>query len=184
MSLEAIIPFSNNNFYKTKANNIEIINKHFNFQISIKKNIFKYLSLKRGKYILKTYPFLIYNRFPGFSNYHMPNAYLKSTFEEVWNKEEKLLERTIYCKFRDNSNNVNHWVFNYWQFAKGNYNQKSYKFGKDIKINDKSVPNLIKKQKYKILGLSDCEDVNYEEIKKIIIDSFEKILPEKSSFEK
>ena len=185
MSLEAIIPFPNNDFYKTKANNIEIINKHFNFKKSKRENLLKYLSLKRGKYIFKTYPFLIYNKFPGFANYHMPNAYLKSTFEEVWEKEKDALEKTMCSKFRDNKNNINHWLFNYWQFASGNYNQKNYKFGLDIKINDKNATKYIEKQKYKVLGLEDTDNINnIEEIKEKIIKSFEKILPDKSSFEK
>ena len=37
---------------------------------------------------------------PGFINPHLPNAYLKSTFEEVWDKEYELLDATSKHKFR------------------------------------------------------------------------------------
>lgn len=185
MALAPVIPFNNMKFYRTEANNVEVINTHFNFKKSVKKNINKYLSLKQGKYLLKTIPLLIYNYFPGFIRLHLPNAYLKSTFNEVWNKEQELLKHTVYCKFRDNSNNLNHWVFNYWQFANGKFCQRYYKFGKNVLINDAKAKTIIEKQKYKILTLSDSEDIeDFDKTKKNIIQSFNIILPEKSSFEK
>lgn len=185
MSLMPIIPYSNSGFYKVVANNIEIINKNFNYKESIKKNVFKYLSFKRGKYVFKTYPLLFYNRFPGFANYHMPHAYLKSTFEEVWNKEEETLNKTVYSRFRDNINNVNHWLFNYWQFAKGTYKQRGYKYGKSIKINNPDIKKVIEQQKYKVLVLHEADEIkDFAKVKNNLVCSFQKILPDKSSFEK
>ena len=184
MSLAPVIPFSDTKFYKAVANNVEIINRYFDYNKSIKENIFKYLSLKRGKYILKSYPLLIYNDFPGFTNYHIPISYLKSTFEEVWSKESNLLMKTVYSRFRDNINNNTHWLFNYWQFASGKFNQRNYRFGKEIKIDDNKLFKIIEKHKYKIIGISDTDNVDFDLIKNKLINSFEKILPEKSSYEK
>ena len=184
MAMVPIIPSYNQKFYETVSNNIELINKNFDFKQSYKKNKFKYLSLKQGKYILKTYPLLIYNKFVGFANFHLPLSYLKSTFEEVWKKEGNILKETVYSRFRCYDKNVSHWLFNYWQFATGNFYQKSAKFGINILIDDKRVPKLISKQKYKIIGLGDSDRIeNFEKVKQEIIDSFEKILPEKCSFE-
>ncbi|MBQ2355696.1 MAG: hypothetical protein II397_07765, partial [Treponema sp.] len=113
-----------------------------------------------------------------------PNAYLKSTFKEVWSKEEEVLEKTVYCKFRDYKNNINQWIFNYWQFASGNFFQKSYKFGRHIKMTNKKVFDLIEKQKYKILSISDTTEAeDFESLQAQLISSFQKILPEKSGFE-
>lgn len=184
MSLTAIIPSFKRRIHKTESNNVEIINKYFNFRECIKKNIFKYTSLKMGKYIFKTYPLLIYKHFPGFIMYHMPNAYLKSTFEEVWDKEEEKLEKTVYSKFRDYKNDINQWIFNYWQFASGKFIQRNYKFGSHIPIDRKKLPSLIEKQKYKVLSIWDTDAAeNFEPLKAQLINSFQKILPEKSSFE-
>ena len=185
MSLQPIIPFDNHNFNKLIYNDVELINRNFNYKKSVKKNIFKYMSLKQGKYVFKTYPLLIYNAFPGFANFHMANAYLKSTFEEVWNKERDILEKTLYSRFRDNEHNVNQWLFNYWQFAKGTFKQKNHKFGKCIYLDNPDFQKIIEKQRCKIINLYDTEDViDFEETKNKLIESFEKILPEKSSFEK
>lgn len=184
MTLTAIIPKTSAPGYITRAHNIEIINKYFKFRKCIKKNLFKYLSLKTGRQIFKTLFSFIYRDFPGFFTYHMPNAYLKSTFKEVWSKEEEVLEKTVYCKFRDYKNNINQWIFNYWQFASGNFFQKSYKFGRHIKMTNKKVFDLIEKQKYKILSISDTTEAeDFESLQAQLISSFQKILPEKSGFE-
>ena len=184
MALTPIMPVKDKIYYKTIINDVELINKNFEFKESVKNNIQKYLSLKQGKYILRSYPLLIYNSFAGFANFHLPLSYLKSTFEEVWKKEENTLKNTVYSRFRCYEKNVNHWLFNYWQFASGNFYQKSAKFGINTLIDDKKVPQLISEQKYKVIGLGDSEKIeNFENVKKKVIESFEKILSEKSSFE-
>lgn len=184
MSLLPIIPVPDGKMYKTISNNIAIINKHFNLNDCLKKNLFKFLSLKQGKYISKTYPCIIYNKFVGFANFHLPVSYLKSTFEEVWNKEYNNLIKTVYSRFRDYDNNVNHWLFNYWQFATGNFNQRNVNFGKNMLINDDKVSNFIVNQKYKIIGLSDIETIeDFSILKTRVINDFETILPKKSSYE-
>ena len=128
---------------------------------------------------------LTYRKFSGFANFHLSISYLKSTFEKVWEKEEKLLNQTVHSKFRDYQNNISHWVFNYWQFAEGNFEQKNYKFGLNLAMNDKRVADIITNQKYKMIGLGDVGEIeDFEKIKKTVNNSFEKILSSKSSFEK
>lgn len=185
MSIQPVIPFPNNDFYKVITNDVEVINKNFDYKECKKKNWYKYLSIKQGKYLFKTYPFMIYNKFPGFSNFHLPNAFLKSTFKEVWNKEKELLNKTVYSKFRDNHRNLTQWLFLYWQFAKGDFIQKCYKFGKCIKVDDNKVLDIIKKKKYHAICLLESDKVkNFNKRKMEIIESLEKIFPEKSSFER
>ena len=116
--------------------------------------------------------------------YHMPNAHLKSTFEEVWSKEKEVLDKTVYCKFRNYNTNINQWIFNYWQFASGTFVQKNYKFGRHIKITHKKVFDFIEKQKYKVLSLAESTTIeDFEALQTKLISSFQKVFPEKSSFE-
>ena len=185
MSLAPVIPFYGDRFYKMIANDVEMINKHFNYKEYKRKHLFKLLSLKQGKYLLKTIPFLIYNKFPGFANYHVCDSFLKSTFKELWALEKDELTKTIYSKFRDNKNDLNQWVFNYWQYASGKFYQRSYKFGITKDINDLSVIKIIKKRQYKFICLADKEyQEDFDDVKKRIINAFETIYPDKSSFEK
>ncbi|MBO4245339.1 MAG: Stealth CR1 domain-containing protein [Bacilli bacterium] len=184
MALAPIIPFPGDQFYQMLANNMEIINKYFNYHDYKKKNLLKILSLKQGKYLLKTLPFLIYNKYPGFTNFHVCNSFLKSTFKEVWQKESNMLNQTVYSKFRNNHDNVSQWLFNYWQYASGKFYQRNYHFGININIDNKKAIKIIKKRQYKFICLSDCEyQKDYNLVKEAITDAFEKIYPDKSEFE-
>lgn len=173
-------------------NDTSIINEHFNFRKSVKDNFSKWFTLKNGKGLLRTIPLLPCPRFPGFYQHHVANSYNKSTFEEVWNKEYDVLDKTCSNKFRS-INDVNQWLFKEWQIASGNFIPRSINFGKSFYIDRDGLSNLKSKiiksithQKYKMIAINDgpMGDLEFD---KLIIDlkeAFNKILPEKSSFEK
>ncbi len=86
---------------------------------------------------------------------------------------KKKLQETVYSRFRDYENNISHWLFNYWQFASGEFYQKSVNFGKNILINDPKASKFIIRQKYKTLGLGDSEQIkDFENVKNNIIKKF------------
>ena len=186
MCLSPIFVIPEDSFHKKIVNNIEIINKHFKFNDCFKKNRKKYLSIKQGKYWIRNFTLLNYKSFIGFKDFHLPNSYLKETFNKVWDKEEKILDLTASFKFRNNRDSVNHWLFQYWQFAEGNYiPRNNSKFGKSIFFNDINIDKYINCTKYKVLCINDHTGVeNYDEIKEKLIGSFEKKFPQKCSFEK
>lgn len=90
----------NDVFAKLIANDLGVINKNFEVRQIWKRDWKKWLSLKNGKRVLMTLMMLPYPGFTGFLNTHLPNAYLKSTFETVWEKEKKILEETSANRFR------------------------------------------------------------------------------------
>ena len=102
--------------------------------------------------------------------------------------------RRVTCrhKFREISD-VNQWLFKEWQIASGNFKVRSEKFGKSFFIDRDGVKNVapkaikyITKQEGKMISINDGE-MKEEEFKSIVNElkkSFDKILPEKSSFEK
>ena len=172
-------------------NDVNIINEHFDFKNSIKKNFYKWFNLKNGKTLLRTFALLGCPRFPGFYQHHLANAYNKETFEEVWQKEYAILNGTCMHKFRETTD-VNQWVLKEWQIASGNFYDRSIKFGQSFYIDrdglkDKSkFLNYIAKQKGKMISINDgpMTDEEFENIITELKKSFDKILPEKSSFEK
>lgn len=172
-------------YYRKINNDMAIINKNFRLRSCLKKNIFKYINLKQGKYFFENILFLHFKQFVGFYNSHCPVSYLKSTFEEVWNKESDILNLTMTYKFRNNTESVNHWLFRYWQFATGNFVQRHRNFCKYLTIRNNKIENIIKKRKYNMICLNDSSNcLNYEERIKEIASSFEQILNDKCSFEK
>ncbi|MCI8373776.1 MAG: capsule biosynthesis protein CapG [Lachnospiraceae bacterium] len=169
-------------------NNIEIINAHFNKKKSLRQNFRNYFNIRYGKDLLRTVCLLPWVHFTGFVNYHLPYSLLKSTFQEIWDKEELILDTTCSHRFR-NQNDVNIWLLLYWHYASGRFNPRTTKAGNVLAVSDDDTENdyvydYIRKQKRPMVCINDnVADGNYEKIRQQLISAFEAILPEKSSFE-
>ena len=184
MSLEPLTIMTSDDFHKKICNDLEIIDKNFSFTEFKKKQRSKLLSLKQGKYLFRTIPLLSYKHFVGFHNYHLPIPYLKKTLDEVWGKEKEKLELTMSFRFRNNRDSINHWLFEYWQFASGNFVQRSSNFGKFVHLGDNKLSKYLFNKKTKVLCINDSDKIeNFIEEKEKLVKLFEKKLPEKSSFE-
>jgi len=174
------------NGIRAEINDLYIINEYFEKISVIKKDFLKWFSLKYGMNLVKTLLQLPFHYFTGFYITHMPNAYLKTTYEEVWEKIPQILTESCTHRFRE-STDVNQWLFEYWQFAKGNFCPRNPNIG--IMYEGKNAISKmcrdIEKQKYKIICCNDSIDISdFEEVKKNMKKAFDTILKEKSSFEK
>ena len=168
------------------GNDMMVINKNFNKSEVIKKNKKLWFSLKNPKATLKNLYMKPVNGFSAFDNPHIPQPFLKSTFETLWDKEEELLNETSSHRFRSNED-VNQWLFRYWQFASGNFVQGKGDKGRFFSIgrDDELIKKTIKNKEYAMVCLSD-DDVNldFEAEKKTLVELFQSVLPDKSGFEK
>lgn len=170
------------------VNDMEIINTHFNKKESMHKHFCKYFNIRYGKDLLRTICLLPWVHFTGFVNYHLPYSLLKSTFQEIWDKEELLLDTTCSHRFR-NQNDVNIWLLLYWHYASGHFHPRSTKTGNVLAVSDDNTENeyvydYIRRQRRPMVCINDnVADGNYEKIRQQLISAFEAILPEKSSFE-
>ena len=167
-------------------NDLNEINKHFSKNKYIKNAPFKFINPKYGRMNLRTIACMLWKETTGFQNYHLPQPYLKSTFDEVWKNCLDVLTETMKSRFRS-ENDVNQWLFRYWQLCKGNFypinpaKQRKY-FELDMDIEE--IRYAIQKQKYKEIVLNDAECDDFDYRMKKIIEAFDSILPEKSGFEK
>lgn len=183
--IQPVYPSSRDDgFYHILCNDISLINLNFTKRHSM-KNIFNWINLKYGKFIMLNMYFSLINKFEGFRNFHLPSSFLKSTLEEVWDKEYEKLYDTSTHKFRNNED-VNQYIFSYWQFAKGTFYPRQYNLGKyfEVKNNCDEICNSIRSQKYKMICINDTiECIDFENVRNEIKDAFETILSEKSQFE-
>ena len=164
-----------------------LICRHFNKREVIKKNFSKCFNLKYGKRNIR---FLLLYKWPymaGFDYPHMSAPFLKSIFEEVWEKEHDVLEKTAYSKFR-RVVDVNQYVFQLWQIYTGNFEPKSIKkIGRFFNLSNDNTElfDVIDNQKVEEICINDSDlSINYDKVTKELAEHFEKILPDKSSFEK
>lgn len=168
----------------TILNNIGMVNQFHSKHSFLKKDFTKYFNYKYGSYNLRSLFLSFWPNFTGFVDPHFPQPYLKSTFEEVWGKG--LFSDKNFSRFRD-FYNYSQYVMRYWHLAKGEfYPYNIYKDSIYYTVDDStlvSVCHEIESQKKSIIILNDSEDVDFEVAKNKINDSFQIILPEKSSFE-
>lgn len=168
-----------------KANILAIINKHFNKQSFIKKNLSKILNFKYGDFNFKTLHSMRFKKkFCGFWNFHSAQPYLKETFNIVWEKEGEALDTACKNKFRC-STDLGHPLCRYWQLMEGKFVPKKdeSKYFVYLDNNDATVDAILN-HKYKIICINDAYmHIDFEKAKSEINSALEKILPEKSKFE-
>ncbi len=172
---------------------VGIINEHFQMSKVISENRNNWFNYKYGlrnniqNSILSTCP-----RFPGFKQFHMANSFLKSTFVEVWNKENEYLNKVCLNKFRT-PNDVNQWLIREWQLVTNDFFPYSkHKLGYlvdfekgDIDIIIKQCQKIINKSKYKMICINDGDTINnFEYLKDEVNKLLETKFPEKSCFER
>ncbi len=171
------------------VNNMGVINNHFNKKEQVKSFNKKYISKSyRWQDNVRTFALekLFPDNFLGFKNLHAPGAYLKKTFEEVWEAEKDLLNKTSSHKFRS-ADDVNQWVMLWWQIASGSfipYNTDNLVCSVNENTTD-FVCSAIKNQNNDMICVNDdADESNFQYLSEELKSAFETILPEKSSFEK
>lgn len=167
-------------YYYSVHNDLCLLNNIISKRASVKNNFFKYFNYRYGfKHNIKNLCLIPFNLFSGIYEPHTPAAYLKSTYEKVWSLIGDKLDDTSRRKVRS-PYNCSENIFRYYQMASGNfYPINRDKFGVVCTMARKDLPELIKKQKYKMV----C--INYSDTNSIsrVRDAFETILPNKSKFE-
>lgn len=169
------------------VNNLCLINASFKKREMLRRHFRKWLSLQAGNKLLRTLFLLPWSYFTGFYDPHLPQVFLKSTLEDVWEKHGDLLLRTTASRFRSMAD-VSSWLFRYWQLAKGDFVPLNVlKDGAFFSIADNTLDKIvetIENQKKRIICVNDGEVSSFEASKERLNAAFQKILPEKSSFEK
>ena len=175
--------------YISMLADIGIINRHFNRRKTVRKSLKRWLGLHLGiKGIIVSTILLDKKLFIGFSNYHTEQTFLKSVFDELWEKEPDVLKAAC-TRFRED-NTVNNYIFRYWQLAKNLFYPKRrnseffFLIKRDVV---ESIEKALKQEKYSSICLNDdalCTDEDFVYINKRLQIIFENKYPQKSSFEK
>ena len=170
---------------------------YLNTSILVSRHFDKRTQMRRmpGKYFKIGYPpmYFVYNllelafpQYTGFYTVHGPSPFLKSTFEEVWEKEREELEATTRQRFRV-AEGMTQRVFREWQKQKGEfYPANLHREFKYLDASDISKKNLdvITRQKKKIICINDSDHpFDFEMHKCAYQNAMAVILPEPSSFE-
>lgn len=117
---------------------------------------------------------------------HVPTSFLKQTFIDINNEYSDLINDVRSHRFRTNDD-VSQWLYQFWQIGSGKYVERDEKISKYYEISSSTIDEMISeilKKEYKLVCLNDGDvTTDFEENKKKIIDMFEEMYPEKSSYE-
>ena len=167
---------------------IGLINHRFNRWQSVLQSPGRWFGSHLGFKGLLMSCILAKNRlFVGFTNYHIEQAFLKSVFNEVWEKEHQIL--TDNCSRFRTDVSINQYLFRYWQFATNKFYPKKRNrayYSLENKYVIKDIENTMMNEKCISLCLNDsafCSDEDYDYLKNHLPHLFEKKFPNKSSFE-
>ena len=180
------VAFGKNSAGNFHANDIGLINDHFDVRQCFRRHMGRWLNISYGMKVSVRTLFLLHKGyFTGFYNQHITSGFLKKTFEEVWEKEREVLDDTCSCRFR-NQTNVNQWLMKYWQLAEGNFCPRKKKFGMYFRIKDDTsgITEAIKTEKYEVICLNDTGTVkDFDKVRDEICMAFEEKFPQRSGFE-
>ncbi len=171
---------------KCLKNNIRIINQKFDKKEVFKRDHDKWFHPSYGKKANLNKLLRSSNKFYTLRTPHNAQPYLKSTFEEVWEYAGEELTRVSKNRFRSPEDYTQE-LFRTWQICRSNFN--AYNTYQDTKmfpliLKSKKAIKAINDQSYKLVCINDNQHIrNYEKVMSDIENAFEKILPEKSSFE-
>lgn len=186
---ERPIEFTKREIYNSiLINDIIFTNRHFNRLQNRKEHRKLWYSLNTPHITVRNLLMSIFRaqNFFGLNTHHLPQAYRKETFREVWEAEHDWLDETCSHRFRS-PEDVSQVVLKNWQLMKGTftpYNKR--KFGKVFLIEQdlQEIRNVLLNQKYKAVCLNDDPAIqDFDGTKQKLIEIFEQVFPEKSSFE-
>ena len=169
----------------TLLNNIIEVNKHFNQKKVIKKDFKKWFYFKYK--LIDLARAALYGRrgeFIGLKVNHCSQAYLKKTFDIVWDSCKDVLERTCKNKFRTVLD-VSIYIFRNWQLATGQFTPSNlFKYRDHFQLTQKNMPAIksaLTSNRLTEVCLNSSDES--QPLFKEIIEIFDKKFPEKSSFE-
>lgn len=180
-----------NNSGRVLCNDYFIVNSAFNIGNSIWTHRNKWFNVREigFKRALRNIVCFFANRTLPVGNYgHFPLPHLKSTIEEVWDTCSTLMDNTCRHKFRADDQ-LSQYLFCAWNQAKGRFYPTSVgRKGCCVTVDENSLSwmgEMIRKQAVPQICLNELGSHNYFEFcVNAVVDAFETILPDKSSFEK
>lgn len=179
--------------HQIATNDMAIINEYFEISEVLKHHYKKWFNIKYGlSRVLKTMILSRTPRFPGIEQSHMPQPYLKKTFQEVWARESEVLAETASNRFR-HKNDINQWLFRNWQLVSGNFTPVSQK-NRSLMIDFEKQGEMealelcereLQSKKYLMICINDGDDItNQELIVSRVSTALEKAFPKKAAWEK
>lgn len=175
-----------NEIFLIPLNNTEYLNRDYAFRSCVRKHPLKWINPRYGSGMLRNMILCVWPRFVGFDEPHLPQAFLKSSFEDAWRQDKDILDATCRHHFRD-SRDVNQWLIRYRQLAEGSFVPRKPVRDAVFRLQDQDEKwaGVIRRQEKTMICLNDgsMSEKAFQEKKAVLREAFLSILPKKCAFE-
>lgn len=175
-------------------NNMAVLNQNFKQGEVMSEEYRRLLDLRNGAIRLALTVIMSAISQKDFANmlfHHMPAAFLKESFHEVWAAEPDILASTSSHKFRS-KDDVSQYLVRAWQMISGNFEPRNITATSEhfthITDDFNALTEAIRTRKLRLRRLdmfcvSDEKITDFGKAKREINDALEDIMPNKSTFE-
>ena len=168
-------------------NNLELINAQHRQRDVLRRHPFKWFAPCYGlSNLLKSLTLAPWSFFPGIFDPHMPQPFLRRSFERAWQLWGLQLDATCRHPFRDLTD-LSEWLIRYDTLCRGEFTPTSLGDCGLLTLGDETIDSIchnIRTQRYRMLCLNDHESISdFETMSRQLCRAFETLLPGKSSFE-
>ncbi len=169
-------------------NDLELLNAEYRLRTVIRKNLGKWFSLRYGvTNLLKSMSLMVWQFIPGILDHHLPQPYLKSQWERAWQKWSKELDATCRHRLRTLTD-ISDYLVRYDMLCRGEFRPIGFSDCRLMTIEDSTVEQIsrdVEQQRYRMLCINDSERISdFDAASSRLCAAFERILPQKSSYER
>ncbi len=169
-------------------NNLELLNAAHRKNEVMRRHFGKWFSPRYGAAnLLKSLTLLPWSWFPGILDPHIPQPYLRSQFERAWEIWGPQLDASCRNTFRDLTD-LSHWLVRYDGLCRGEFVPRSLADSHTMTLGDRQIDAVahdIVRQRYRMICLHDNAAIaDFDGVSRRLCEAFERILPEKSSYER
>lgn len=164
-----------------------VICRHFSKAHLVSRKPWNWVNARYDWRFLASLPSWLQSGITGFHTPHLPVAYRKQVFAEVWGAEQPLMHATCGRPFRSLAD-VNQQVVRWWQLASNAFHATNVdRFGCTISLRGLESEQWVRKcilgSKYSIVCANDNELTDFRALQQPVRHIFEALLPERSEFE-
>ena len=175
-------------------NNMAVLNQNFNQRKVLKDQYTKLYDPRNGATCLTLTALMSVISRKDFANilfHHMPAAFLKQTFHDVWAAEPEILASTSSHKFRS-KDDVSQYVIRAWQMMTGNFEPRNISahgehftyLTDDFSVLTRAIhTRRLRGKSLEMFCISDEKIKDFQRAKSEIDGALEQLMPKKSTFE-
>ena len=137
--------------------------------------------------LLKSASLLPWSFFPGMKDHHMPQPFLKSTFNTLWEEEFDELDATCRHRFRMPTD-LSQWLVRYEQLATGRFVPVGMRDTLLTKLSDEgtaAIADALLSGRYAMICTNDNNAIRHpEQVRTTLEAAFARLLPTPSRYER